>query len=76
MNDLYFINQKDYISQNADLKKLSKDIQKQRYNKAEEERKKKIQNCIKKRQEIIKSSQNPEKTNKINPKLKNIYMLN
>ena len=51
--DLYKISFQEFIQQNQDLKKSSKEIQTQRYNFFEEERKNNIKRCIKERNELI-----------------------
>ena len=65
--DLYKISFQDFLKQNPDLKKLSKDIQKQRYNYFEEERLNNINRCIQNRKELIELTKKKIK-NKINKK--------
>ena len=65
-NDLYQISFQEYLKQNPDLKKLSKEIQNQKYNFYEEERKNNIKRCIQKRQEIINLTKKPKNNLKKN----------
>lgn len=51
--NLFKISFQEFLKQNPDLKKLSKDIQKQRYEFYEEERQGNIKRCIQERQNII-----------------------
>ena len=56
----------EFLKKNPDLKKLSKDIQDQRYEFYEEERQNNIKRCIQKRQEIINLTKNSKKNLKKN----------
>jgi hypothetical protein len=51
--NLYKISFQEFIKQNPDLKKLGKEIQKQRYTFYEEERQNNINRCIQGRKELI-----------------------
>ena len=51
--DLYKVSFQDYLKQNPELKKLSKDLQNQRYELYEDERQNNINRCIQRRKEII-----------------------
>ena len=66
--DLYKVSFQDYLKQNPELKKLSKELQNQRYDLYEEERQNNINRCIQKRKEIIsitkKGTKRPSKNNK------------
>ena len=66
--DLYKVSFQDYLKQNPELKKLSKELQNQRYELYEEERQNNINRCIQKRQEIIsitkKGTKRASKNNK------------
>ena len=64
--DLYKISFKEFLSQHPEYKKMSKDIQNQRYIIYEAEREKNIERCISKRQEIISH------TKKVKPNEKKI----
>ena len=68
VQDLYKVSFQDYLKQNPDLKKLSKDLQNQRYDLYEEERQNNIKRCIQKRKEIIsitkKGTKRSSKNNK------------
>ena len=60
--DLYQISFQDFLKNNPELKKMGKEIQNQRYNFFNEERKNNINRCIQQRKELI----NLTKKNKIN----------
>ena len=64
IRDLYQITMQEFLNKNPDYKKESKEIQKQRYELYEEQRKNNINRCIEKRQEIIANSK------KIKPSVK------
>ena len=68
VQDLYKISFQDYLKQNPDLKKLSKELQNERYDLYEEERQNNINRCIQKRKEIIsitkKGTKRSSKNNK------------
>lgn len=68
VQDLYKVSFQDYLKQNPELKKLSKELQNQRYVLYEEERQNNINRCIEKRKEIIsitkKSKKRASKNNK------------
>jgi len=64
IKDLYQITIEEFLNKNPDYKKESKEIQKQRYELYEEQRKSNINRCILKRQEIIANSK------KIKPSVK------
>ena len=63
--DLYKITLKEFLNQNPEYKKQSKEIQNQRFELFEEERQSNINRCILKRQELIAN------TKKVKPKEKN-----
>ena len=61
--DLYFISFEKYISQNSDIKLLDKKIQKYKYEKHEENRKKFIEEAKKLRKELkVKQKSNLQKS--------------
>ena len=55
-NDLYQISLEEFLEKNPDFKKLSKDLQNQRYILYEEERLNNINRCISKRKELINNT--------------------
>ena len=64
--NLYKISLKEFLEQNPELKKYNNNIQKERYNLYDEERKSNIEKCIKKRKELINATKKEKKNTKIN----------
>ena len=69
--NLYKISLQEFLEQNPELKKLNNNIQKERYNLYEEERKNNIEKCIRKRKELINATKKEKKIKNIKIKVSN-----